>query len=297
MIWRPEDPITGERLQALAEVTIATPAVIAYHTSLPQAGVRECVVFPGDINGFEPDPASVKRLRSCRSIFIYTHLVPSFVRHVLPSLHHRFILLTHNSDMAVDARFLDLLDDPRLVHWFTQNAAVRHPKLSPLPIGIANAQWPHGRIADLMAAAAAAAPVRDRVIYSNFRVENNLWERAPIRWRLAFSGHVRRSGPKPFREYLSDLAQCQWCISPPGNGLDCHRTWESLYLGVVPIVRYIAGLNDVYAGLPVIRLKLGALSRSALEAAQARLNVMSFELSRLTMDHWRRQVAAKVALT
>ena len=26
-------------------------------------------------------------------------------------------------------------------------------------------------------------------------------------------------------------------LSPEGNGLDCHRTWEALYLGVVPIVK------------------------------------------------------------
>jgi hypothetical protein len=24
--------------------------------------------------------------------------------------------------------------------------------------------------------------------------------------------------------------------SPAGNGLDCHRTWEALYLGCVPVV-------------------------------------------------------------
>jgi hypothetical protein len=41
--------------------------------------------------------------------------------------------------------------------------------------------------------------------------------------------------------------------SPPGNGLDCHRTWEAMYLGVVPLVennymnRYFASL-----GLPLV---------------------------------------------
>jgi hypothetical protein len=24
--------------------------------------------------------------------------------------------------------------------------------------------------------------------------------------------------------------------SPAGNGLDCHRTWEALYLGCVPVI-------------------------------------------------------------
>jgi hypothetical protein len=297
VIWRPEDTITGERLQALADVTVATPAVLAYHTSLPQAGARECVVFPGDLEGFEPDAASIERLQSCRSIFVYTHIIPSFVKHVLPSLRGRFVLLTHNSDASVDRRFLDVLDDPRLVHWFAQNATLPHSKLSPLPLGIANAQWPHGRISDLLAAAEAAPWVRRRLVYSNFSTHTNRLARVPLRWRLALSRDVLRTGPKPFREYLSDLAQCQWCLSPPGNGPDCHRTWESLYVGTVPLVRYIQGLDDVYAGLPVIRYTLSTLSRSALEAAQSRLEGLNFDLGRLTMDYWRRRVAEKVALT
>jgi hypothetical protein len=28
----------------------------------------------------------------------------------------------------------------------------------------------------------------------------------------------------------------QYVLSPPGNGPDCHRTWEALYLGATPIV-------------------------------------------------------------
>ena len=29
----------------------------------------------------------------------------------------------------------------------------------------------------------------------------------------------------------------KYCISPEGNGIDCYRTWESLYLKVVPICK------------------------------------------------------------
>ena len=31
--------------------------------------------------------------------------------------------------------------------------------------------------------------------------------------------------------------------SPAGNGLDCHRTWEALYLGCIPVV-----LRSEYCG-------------------------------------------------
>jgi hypothetical protein len=33
-----------------------------------------------------------------------------------------------------------------------------------------------------------------------------------------------------------DFATADYVASPRGNGLDCHRFWEGLYLGVTPIV-------------------------------------------------------------
>jgi hypothetical protein len=39
-------------------------------------------------------------------------------------------------------------------------------------------------------------------------------------------------------------------ISPRGNGLDCHRSWEALLLRTIPIVR-TSSLDPVYEGLPV----------------------------------------------
>ena len=40
-------------------------------------------------------------------------------------------------------------------------------------------------------------------------------------------------------------------VSPFGNGYDCHRTWEALILGCIPIVKS-SGLDNLYEGLPVL---------------------------------------------
>lgn len=40
-------------------------------------------------------------------------------------------------------------------------------------------------------------------------------------------------------------------LSPRGNGFDCHRTWESLYLNTIPIV-WNSTLNPLYLDLPII---------------------------------------------
>jgi hypothetical protein len=40
--------------------------------------------------------------------------------------------------------------------------------------------------------------------------------------------------PKMYRSLVS---RSKYVLSPPGNGPDCHRTWEAIYLGAIPIVK------------------------------------------------------------
>ena len=40
-------------------------------------------------------------------------------------------------------------------------------------------------------------------------------------------------------------------ISPRGNGIDSHRTWEMLWFGMIPVVKS-GPLDEMYEGLPVL---------------------------------------------
>jgi hypothetical protein len=289
--WRPEDLVTGERLQALAEATVITRPILDFHRSLGRAGVRRAILFPGGHRTLEPAPGAIEALRGCRTIFVYTHLLESFVERILPRLDHRFVLISHNSDDGVDARFLPALGDPRVAAWFAQNAMVDHPKLTHLPIGIANAQWRHGDLGRLAAAASVPRGARKGVAYCNFSAGTHPI-RSVVRERMSASGFAWMAPVRPFGEYLSDMAGCRWCVSPPGNGEDCHRTWEALYLGVVPIVFRTAWNAALFSDLPVIRIDgPDALTRASIEAAQALLDARGVDLRRLAMGYWRERIA------
>jgi hypothetical protein len=43
-------------------------------------------------------------------------------------------------------------------------------------------------------------------------------------------------------------------LSPFGNGMDCHRTWEALLCGCIPIVRSSV-FDELFEGLPVLIVK------------------------------------------
>jgi hypothetical protein len=40
-----------------------------------------------------------------------------------------------------------------------------------------------------------------------------------------------------FGDYLRELKKYKYCISPEGNGIDCYRTWEALYMKTIPICK------------------------------------------------------------
>jgi len=52
-------------------------------------------------------------------------------------------------------------------------------------------------------------------------------------------------------EYLSEMAQHRFVINPHGNCLDCHRIWEALLVGTIPIVKK-SSLDPLYENLPVL---------------------------------------------
>jgi hypothetical protein len=228
-----EEIITGERLQGLADLSLVSQASYVFHERLTEA-VPRIVVF-GD-----PSELDVAALPPHGSLFVYTHELADFKQHVWPRLSgDGHVLMTHNSDGEVGDAERSLLDDPRLSRWFAQNAVIDHPKLVPLPIGIANAMWKHGNL-DVLHRAIARAPHIEcsELVFLHFNpatypARHPIWDAL----RANFP-HIPAApaAAKGYKHYLADLARHRFCVAPRGNGVDTHRVWECLYLGVVPIV-------------------------------------------------------------
>ena len=99
---------------------------------------------------------------------------------------------------------------------------------------------------------------------------------------------VNKGKSKPYEVYLADMAKWRFTISPPGNGIDCHRTWEALYLGVIPVATPAAG--GLYEYLPVIITEdLAGVTMEGLEAAFGRLEG-PFAWEKLTLSYWRDRI-------
>ena len=47
---------------------------------------------------------------------------------------------------------------------------------------------------------------------------------------------IQNSNRLDFENYLRNVSKSYFVISPNGNGIDCHKTWECFYLKSVPII-------------------------------------------------------------
>lgn len=299
----PGEVVTGERLQAIADVAVITEEKRAFHAFLPD---MKLAVLPPDL---EPTPSALSAIRGARVVFVYSDLLDSFIARILPLIEQPFVLVSHTGDHGVDERFLEALESPKIIHWFGQNVTFRHPKLTALPIGLANSKWPHGDPGTL-ARIAAQGILKRTGLYVNFDAGTNRALRTPILEALAekpFAVMGRRRRPltyftqawafvtrkrfvdkgwgKSFPDYLREMSGWCYAVSPPGNGIDCHRTWEALYLGVIPVVSPpLGGLLD---NLPVIVVE--DFAKVDLEGLKAELQRLEgpFAWEKLTMSYWR----------
>ena len=66
-------------------------------------------------------------------------------------------------------------------------------------------------------------------------------------------GYIVDSDLREHQEYQELLAASAFALSPPGAGLDTHRTWEALALGAIPVVWH-SPLAPLFRRLPVIAI-------------------------------------------
>lgn len=55
-------------------------------------------------------------------------------------------------------------------------------------------------------------------------------------------------------QYWEDLQRSVFVVSPEGNGIDCHRTYEALWCGCIPIVERVnqKHIRQLYGNVPIL---------------------------------------------
>lgn len=104
-----------------------------------------------------------------------------------------------------------------------------------------------------------------------------------------FPRPVRAPGKLDNQDYIELLSTTRYIWTPPGMGNDCHRNWDTLLAGAIPIMERGFGLERTNAYLPVFWIdSYENLTPEKLADAYPLFAALrnEFDFSRLRKDYW-----------
>jgi hypothetical protein len=249
--------------------------------------------------------------------------LPKFVSTILSTIRMPFKLITNNSDATLPNDFQNecdaVLNNQYLIHWFSQNWVIQHPKVTRIPIGLdyhslrptkqrrliweqhERNEWgikkhPTDQEYELLSIRHNSRPFWERQIHAYANFHFLIWTRygktdRPDALNTIPKELIFYEPTKTTRDICwKNMVKHAFVISPHGNGLDCHRTWEALALGCIPVVKS-SGIDPLFDDLPVwIVQSWGEVTLEHMKQKMEEFKYKSFNYERLTLAYWKAKI-------
>ncbi len=174
-------------------------------------------------------------------------------------------LITANSDYSIDENIVDLAPK-NIKRWFAQNA--NSSRIIGIPLGMENNVeckrdghgvvwgWAEGKIQKIKEAE-DIEPAKE--VYANFSIQTNVKDRTALYEKIKDLDYVtndvifnyQENLNRDYGNYVNKILNHKMSLCPAGNGVDCHRVWEVLYLNRIPVVKKSKIMNH-FEDLPII---------------------------------------------
>ena len=265
------------------------------------------------------DPKDYKDIYSGSVVYVISSALKDWFDKIYPELlikNIKIILVTGDSvksnplkSLEIDkVEFNKIKKEGIIYHWFCQNCDIdSEDYVTPIPVGLdyhtihKKNYWgefqTHNIIQDL------EMNLLSRNRFGNFNNRkyylfcdihlnlNNKNERTiafekskDINNTLFVNKRIKRS------EYWKKMRLSKFIVSPSGVGLDCHRTWEALALGVVPIIKS-SDFSKIFQELPVLIVdSFEELNDELLKSYKLKKN---YDLKKITLEFWIDQIKMK----
>ena len=236
-------------------------------------------------------PLDTNKIHPGDIVFVNTYYLDDFLQRVYPHIIVSFIILTHNSDIGITKRYKKFLDDDKIIAWFGQNVFFTHKKLFPVPIGIPNRYWGSpdshqympGNL-NLLERIINRQLQKKKLLYVNLGMTNT--DRIELLKTMKTKPFCYIQNKKKWDRYLEDLAQSKFVLSPEGNGLDCHRTWEAMLLNAIPVVKS-STLDALFEDLPVLIIEdWDEITEKFLCEKNEEFTKKEYTMSKLYIHYW-----------
>ena len=210
-----------------------------------------------------------------------------------------------------------LVNNLYLIKWFPQNCVLSHDKITNLPLGLdyhtfnyTNNQPYNNNPTPLWNTSNKSllpieqetilmkiknnttTPFYKRIpkIYTHMNLQNDRFKQRNLLFKQIPKNLLIHITKTIDRSLLwQDMSKYAFVISPPGVGLDCHRTYEALCLGCVPII--IGGfLNNIFKDLPVLIVKSWSdVTQDLLDQTLIDFKDKTFNYEKLELQYWTSQ--------
>ncbi len=280
------------------------------HSLTPVSSIYYMYNYPSEVQPSEPF-----------SIYVCTTALQHFCDYYLPNISQSFVLVSGDCDVTVPNdltadSFETIISSPYLIRWYSQNCVISdNSKIVQMPIGLdyhtmseRTTHWgekisPDNQEKMLIELQHSSQPTQLRQLkaYCNFQftIHSSKYGYDRTDAIRCFPGDLTYYEPHHVGREDSWNTQTKYAfvISPHGNGLDCHRTWEALCLGCIPIVK-TSPLDPMYDGLPVLILR--EWSECNVELLRTKLNVLAplFDSSvfkeKISLKYWTERIQRDV---
>ncbi len=242
------------------------------------------------------------------SIYICSSVIKSFIKCMLPQIDYPFILVSGDCDETISNDMNNdysniLLEDQRLIHWFCQNNTIVHNKITTIPIGL-----DYHTLTQIPAWGDISTCKEQELSLINIKSQSKPFWNREQKCYATFHFALRSNDRKDALNNIdSDLVHYEenqitrlntwnnqkdytFVISPHGNGVDCHRTWEALCLGCIPIVK-TSPIDILYKDLPVLivekweDINIELLERTSKVFKTKQIN-NEFNMHKLELKYW-----------
>lgn len=260
------------------------------------------------------DDDIIDNIKDYTSVHVCSWLtITNFIKNFVPKLKNKIIVVSNDSDMdspifekpvgpgdeIAKDKILEFINSDLCVHWFAQNCTLRHPKVSAIPIGMdyhtyTYQEQPVLQEKRLNITKNISKPFHQRKLkcYGNFHftMSGKYYTDDRISCFTDVPKNLVDYEPQQVPRGITWSRQTEYAfvLSPAGGGMDCHRTWEALLLGCIPIVlRYNTPFEDVYDDLPILVVnKWSDVTEKLLKDTVDTFKNRAFSYDKLTLKYW-----------
>jgi hypothetical protein len=291
------------------------------YSNTPYSSIKRLINYPhlDTIRGHNHNPSPHFVVAPGRSkhptIYVCSSAINHFISVLLPNIDFSFILVSGDCDETIprdifqnDTELNNFINNHKIIHWFCQNMTILHSKITPMPIGLDY----HTMTCNDIWGGITSTQDQEMLLQSIIKKSKPFWERPPKCYanfhflmttkygydRVDALNNVNKElvyyEPNKIIRLKTWNIQKEYAfvISPHGGGFDCHRTWEALVLGCIPIVK-TSKIDVLYEDLPVLIVNnWGDVTLDLLKTTIELYKTRIFNYEKLTLEYWKNKIHA-----